>query len=96
MLHVDHDGVCRGCALGKNTMSSFPKSESGSKGILDLVHSDLCGPMTVTSLGHYIYYVTFINDHSLKVWNNFSRPRNPRKYSTNSNNSKNKSRICQE
>ena len=53
MLHVDHDGVCRGCALGKNTKVSFPKSESRSKGILDLVHSDLCGPMTVTSLGGY-------------------------------------------
>ena len=55
MLHVDHDGVCRGCALGKNTKGSFPKSESRSKGILDLVHSDLCRPMTVTSLGGYNY-----------------------------------------
>ena len=26
MLHVDHDGVCRGCALGKNTKGSFLKS----------------------------------------------------------------------
>ena len=64
MLHVDHDGICRGCALGKNTKGSFPKSESKSKGILDLVHSDLCVPMTVTSLGGYNYYVTFIDDNS--------------------------------
>ena len=28
MLHVNHDGICRACALGKNTKSSFPKSES--------------------------------------------------------------------
>ena len=48
MLHVDHDGVCRGCALGKNTKGSFSNSESRSKGILDLLHYDLCGPMIVT------------------------------------------------
>ena len=40
MLHEDHVGICRGCALGKNTKGSFPKSESRSKGILDLVHSE--------------------------------------------------------
>ena len=61
MLHVDHDGVYRGCALGKNTKGSFPKSENKSKGILDLFHSNLCGSMAVTSLGGYNYYVTFIH-----------------------------------
>ena len=68
MLHVDHDGVCRVCALGNNTKGSFPKSENKSKGILDLIHSDLCGPMTVTSLDGYNYYVTFVDDHSRKTW----------------------------
>ena len=68
MLHVDHDGICRGCALGKNIKGSFPKSECRFKGILDLVHSDLCRPMIVTSLGGYNYYVTFIDDHSRKTW----------------------------
>ena len=36
--------------------------------ILDLVHSDLCGPMTVASLVGYHYYVTFIDDYSQKTW----------------------------
>ena len=67
MLYVDYYGVCRGCVLGKNTKGSFPKSENRSKGILDL-HSNLCGPITVTSQGGYIYYVTFIDDHSRKTW----------------------------
>ena len=35
---------------------------------MDLVHSDLCRPMTVTSLDGYNYYVTFIDDHSRKTW----------------------------
>ena len=51
VLQVDHDGTCRGCTLGKNANKSFPNSESKSKEILDLVHSDLCRPMTVASLG---------------------------------------------
>ena len=55
VFHVDDDGVCRRCALDKNTKGSFPKSEIRSKGILDLIHSDLCGPMTITSLGGYNY-----------------------------------------
>ena len=35
---------------------------------MDLVHSELCGPMTVASLGGYHYYVTFIDDYSWKTW----------------------------
>ena len=50
---IDHDGVCKGWVLGKLAKSSFPNSESRSKGILDLVHSDLCGPLSVASLGGF-------------------------------------------
>jgi transposase InsO family protein len=59
---------CRGCTLGKNTKGPYPSSDSRSKGILDLVHSDVCGPMTVSSLGGFLYYVTFIDDFSRKTW----------------------------
>ena len=38
-------GVCRRCALGKYIKTAFPSSDSRSKGVLQLVHSDLCGPM---------------------------------------------------
>ena len=30
-----HEGIYKGCALGKNTKKSFPRSKSRSKGILD-------------------------------------------------------------
>ena len=36
--------------------------------ILDLVYSDVCGPMTVSTLGDARYFATFIDDHSRKVW----------------------------
>ena len=33
-----------------------------------MIHSDLCGPMSVVSLRGFEYYVTFIDDHSRKIW----------------------------
>jgi hypothetical protein len=67
-IQVQHKGVCRGCALGKNVKRFFLSSESGSKEILDLIHSDVCGPMIVASLNGYLYYVLFIDDHCQKTW----------------------------
>ena len=60
--------MCRGCALEKYTKTAFPSSDSRSAGTLDLIHSDLCGPMSSMSLRGYEYYVTFIDDHSRKTW----------------------------
>jgi hypothetical protein len=49
-IHIKHDGICRGCSLGKNVKGSFLSSDSRSKGILDLIHTHFCVPMTVASL----------------------------------------------
>jgi hypothetical protein len=46
---VDHEGVCKGCAQGKNIKNPFPKSDSKAEGILQLIHSVVCGPMPSTS-----------------------------------------------
>jgi transposase InsO family protein len=43
-------------------------SDKRSKGILDLIHSNVCGHMTTASLNRYLYYVFFIDDHSRKTW----------------------------
>jgi transposase InsO family protein len=67
-IQVQHNGVCRGYSLGKNVKGSFLSSDNRSKGILDLIHSDMCGPITVASLNKYMYYVLFIDDHSRKTW----------------------------
>ena len=58
---------CKGCALGKNIRRPFPQSEHKSKGTLDLVHSDVCGAMSVHSFSSYNYCVTFIDDYSKKT-----------------------------
>jgi nicotinamide mononucleotide adenylyltransferase len=35
---------------------------------LELVHTDVWGPAAVSSIGGKSYFVTFIDDHSRKVW----------------------------
>jgi len=67
-LQSIQEGVCRGCALGKNIKNPFPSSENRSNEILDLIHSYVCGPMPVKYLGGPLYYVTFIDDFSRKNW----------------------------
>ena len=36
--------------------------------MLDIVHSDVWGPAKTMSMGGCRYYVTFIDDHTRKVW----------------------------
>ena len=67
-LNIEHEGTCKGCAQGKNINNPFPKSVTKTKGTLELIHSDVCGPMPSISLSLYEYYVTFIDDYSRKTW----------------------------
>ena len=54
--------------MGKNIKKPFLKSKHRSKDPLDLVHSDVCGPMSIQSFSGYSYCVTFIDDYSKKTW----------------------------
>jgi transposase InsO family protein len=67
-LKVDHEGVCNGCARGKNIKNPFLKRDNKAEGVLELIHSDVCGPMPSSSISEYVYYVSFIYDYSRKTW----------------------------
>ncbi|KAL5769797.1 hypothetical protein ACOSP7_013951 [Xanthoceras sorbifolium] len=62
-------GLCEDCIFGKQKKVSFakigkiPKAEK-----LELVHTDVWGPSPVSSLSGSLYYVTFIDDSTRKVW----------------------------
>ena len=57
-------GVCAGCESGKSTRLPFPRSLKQSERILDMVHSDLAGPMQTKSIQGSLYIATFIDDYS--------------------------------
>jgi transposase InsO family protein len=65
---VDSHEVCKGCTLGKYAKTSYPSRDDRAKGILELIHSDVCGPFSSPSLRGFRYYVIFIDDHSRKTW----------------------------
>jgi hypothetical protein len=50
-LKGDHKGVCNGCAQGKNIKNHFSKRGNKTEGVLELIHSDVCGPMPSSSIG---------------------------------------------
>lgn len=59
---------CKVCDLGKQHRNPFPISETRSKKVLELVHTDLCGPMENKSLGGARYMLTFTDDFSRKTF----------------------------
>ena len=63
----------QGCALGKYTKTAFLSSDNISGGMLELIHLDLCGPMSSALLTGFEYYITFIDDFSRKTWIYFLR-----------------------
>jgi hypothetical protein len=66
-LKVDHEGLCNGCAQGKNIQNPFPKRDNKEEGVLELIHSDVCGPIPLASIRRYVYYASFIDDYSRKT-----------------------------
>jgi hypothetical protein len=60
--------MCKGCGLGKYTKTYFLSSDNRETSILDLIHTNVCGLMSSTSLNGFLYYVTFIDDFSWKSW----------------------------
>ena len=56
---------CEGCVEGKMQRKPFkPLTHQQSKKKLELVHSDVCGPLQAESIGGSRYFVTFIDDYS--------------------------------
>ena len=63
------DGVCSGCVLGKHHRIFFDKCASWhTSAPLELVHSDLCGPLPSASFSSYKYFLNFIDDYSRHTW----------------------------
>jgi len=60
---------CTECIYGKQCKVSFQRLGNPSRihEVLELVHTNVCAP-SKKSLGGAYYFVTFIDDHSRRVW----------------------------
>ena len=63
---MDFDGfsICESCLEGKVTKWSFNAKGRRAQELLELVHTDVCGPMSTQAKGGYEYFITFIDDYS--------------------------------
>ena len=70
LLSISHpDQVCKRCLLGKQFHKSFPmESSSRAQKPIELIHTDVCGPIKPSSLGKSNYFLLFIDDFSRKTW----------------------------
>jgi hypothetical protein len=64
---------CEHLIYGKQSQVGFPSGATRENGILELVHNDVFGPVTVPPLGGSLHYVSFIDYLSRKTWIYFLR-----------------------
>jgi hypothetical protein len=58
------DPICEPCLAGKMHSNPFPSSQHCATHPLELIHSDLHGPLPVRTYSGYCYWITFIDDCS--------------------------------
>eukprot|EP00170_Pyropia_yezoensis_P005576 contig_22655_g5592 len=70
-MHIDAAGitrlreaVCPPCTEGKMTRAPFPATRSKTTEPLQLVHTDVCGPMPLLKPAGIVYLVTLIDDNT--------------------------------
>jgi transposase InsO family protein len=62
-------GVCEVCNIGKQHRDKIPKKSNWrASEKLELVHADLCGPITPISHSGKRYLLVFVDDYSRKTW----------------------------
>jgi len=54
---------CIDCIKGKYA-KTIKKGATRSSGVLELIHTDICGPLSVTSVDGYDSFITFTDDYS--------------------------------
>ena len=63
-LDFDEFPVCEPCLEGKMTKRPFNAKGRRAQELLELVYTDVCGPMSTQAKGCYEYFIAFIDDYS--------------------------------
>jgi hypothetical protein len=58
---------CESCAINKSTRLPFPSGGNRTTNKLQIVHSDLCGPMKTQTIQGNRYFITFIDDFTRRA-----------------------------
>ena len=63
-LDYESFDACEPCLMGKMTKTPFYGTMEQANDLLEIIHTDVCGPMSVEARGGYYYFLTFTNDLS--------------------------------
>ncbi|KAJ9537478.1 hypothetical protein OSB04_030211 [Centaurea solstitialis] len=58
---------CESCLSGKMTKQPFNKENERATDLLEIIHTDVCGPFSHVARGGYRYFITFTDDFSRKI-----------------------------
>ena len=67
-LDFSYFDTCVDCIKGKLPAKVRNKEASWSVDVLELIHTDICGPISPAAMGGYRYFITFIDDFSRFGW----------------------------
>ena len=56
--------ACESCLMGKMTKTPFSGTMERATDLLVIIHTDVCGPMSVEAHDRYRYFLTFTDDLS--------------------------------
>ena len=63
-LDYESFDACEPCLMGKVTKTPFSGTMERATDLLEIIHTDLCGLMSVEARGRYHYFLTFTDDLS--------------------------------
>ncbi|CAB0042349.1 unnamed protein product [Trichogramma brassicae] len=63
-VQIEDIGNCSTCVAAKMTREPFQSRSQYAKNPLEVIHTDVCGPMRTTSNGGARWFVTFIDEHT--------------------------------
>ena len=63
-LDYESLGTCEPCLMGKMTKTPFSGTMERATNLLEIIHTDVCGPMNIEARGRYHYFLIFTDDLS--------------------------------
>ena len=58
-LDYESFDACEPCLLGKMTKTPFSGTMEQATDLLEIIHTDVCDPMSVDARGKYRYFLSF-------------------------------------
>ena len=86
-LDYESFNACEPCLVSKMTKTPFSRTMERATNLLKIIHTDVCGPMSVEARDGYHYFLTFTDDlircgyiylmtHKFEIFENFKESHN--------------------